>query len=92
MKDFYFVADYTSRFYLDAPNILFSAGTSWMDGKWHNYGEFPNLEKTFVDSGGFSFFRKWGAYPFTIQDYLEWVYTLQDKYPIEHVAILDYPC
>ena len=94
MEDFYFVADYTSRFYLDVDNILFSASTSFLKSKkWHDWtGLDP--QKTFIDSGGYSFFRRWGEYPFSIAKYIEFIYILKDDnmYPITLCAIRDYPC
>jgi hypothetical protein len=91
MKHFYFVADYTARFYLNVPNIMISAGASWLDGKWHDYKDL-HMQRCFVDSGGFSFFRKYGKYPFTLEQYVDWIGYLQDDYPIYLVSVLDYPC
>jgi len=92
MEHFYFVADYTSRYYLNVENILLSAGTSYLKNKkWHNWkGLSP--ERVFIDSGGYSFFRKWGEYPFSLEKYLEFVDIISDLYPLELVAIRDYPC
>ena len=92
MEHFYFVADYTSRYYLDVPNILLSASTSYLQNKkWHNWqGLTP--ERVFIDSGGYSFFRKWGDYPFSLEKYFEFIDIITELYPVELVAIRDYPC
>ena len=50
---------------------------------------YPDTRKRmFLDSGGFSFFRKFAAYPFTPDDYLALVRHYQ---PLVY-ASLDYPC
>ena len=91
MKHFYFVADYTSRYYLEVPNIMISAGPSWLNGKWHNWNGL-SPERLFIDSGGFSFFKKWGEYPFDLETYLSFIYNLKEQYPLELCAVMDYPC
>jgi len=42
----------------------------------------------FLDSGGFSFFHKEGEYPFSPDEYLEYVKVLKPHY----FATMDYPC
>ena len=97
MKDFYLVADWGAHNYLTVPNIMLSAGSiATTNGKKWNMTRtrlpegFP--DQLILDSGGYSFFSRWGDYPFSIEDYVSLAHLLQDQYPLYRVATLDYPC
>ena len=92
MKHFYFVADYTARFYLNVDNIMISAGSSYEPSKKWNQWHGLKMKRLFVDSGGFTLFKKNGEYPFSLHEYCKFVYSLDEQYPLELVATLDYPC
>ena len=96
MEQFYFVADWGSRHYLHVPNVMLSAGAIWQPiSKYFIASRFelPNsVERVILDSGGYSFYMKYGKYPFDLEKYIELVYLIQDQSPLFKVAILDYPC
>lgn len=96
MKEFFLVADWGAYNYLYVPNIMLSAGsianakgTEWQLSRTRLHAL---VEKVIVDSGGYSFFSRWGDYPFSLEKYLDLVYYIKDKYPLFSVATLDYPC
>lgn len=97
MKHFFIVADWGAYNYLTVPNIMMSAGsiadtkgTKWNLARTRLPEGFP--DRLILDSGGYSFFSRWGDYPFSIEDYVGLAHLLQDKYPLYRVATLDYPC
>jgi len=97
MKEFYLVADWGAHNYLTVPNIMLSAGSiAQTDGKKWNMSRVRLPEgypdKLILDSGGYSFFSRWGDYPFSISSYVDLANILKDMYPLERVATLDYPC
>lgn len=73
---------------------LVSAAGLW----WPSRGKFvkrsyPDARtRMFLDSGGFSFFSKWGEYPFKPDDYLRLVEHPYYGYQPLLWASLDYPC
>lgn len=96
MKEFFLVADWGAYNYLYVPNIMLSAGsianakgTEWQLSRTRLH---PLVKKVIVDSGGYAFFSRWGDYPFSLNEYLDLVYYIKDKYPLFRVATLDYPC
>jgi hypothetical protein len=78
---------------IDYPYVLISAATLW-NGKRFKPAHFhENVKEIFLDSGGFSFFTKWSKYPFTTDEYLQFVRGFCDAHPqTKYVAIMDYPC
>ena len=97
MKHFFLVADWGAHNYLTVPNIMMSAGSiATANGKQWNMSRtrlpdgYP--DRLILDSGGYSFFSRWGEYPFSIEKYVDLANTLKDKYPLYRVATLDYPC
>lgn len=94
MKRFYYVADWGCKNYLFAENILCSAATVWQKGKWRKdtFTFAPTIKRLFIDSGGFGMHKKWGKYPFTVVQYIDYVHHMMDKWPVTEVAVLDYPC
>lgn len=94
MKRFYYVADWGSKNYLFAENILCSAGSSWSNNKFRT-SQFifaPTIKRLFIDSGGFAVHKRFGEYPYTVEQYIEYVQYMMEKWPVTEVAILDYPC
>lgn len=94
MKRFYYAADWGFARYADVENVLISAGTMYNKGKLSiNRGMIPDtVKRLFVDSGGYSMFRKWGNFPFTTDEYIDFVDLLMDDYPVTEVATMDLPC
>lgn len=95
MKRFYYVADWGSEKYLFAENILCSAASAWKaDNKFRNKQFIfpPTIERLFIDSGGFGVHKRFGEYPYSLDQYLEYVNYMMDHWPVKEVAILDYPC
>lgn len=69
------------------PYIIVSAASMWTGKKFKRWIP-PSHEMKFIDSGGFSFFSKWGEYPFDLSAYLE----LADRENPQFLATRDYPC
>jgi hypothetical protein len=95
VERFYYVPDWQSGLHIPAENVLISAATLWHKTrkKFTNPNFLPRTTKRiFIDSGGFTFLTKWEKYPFTIDEFIDFLGILQEKQPIEQVAILDYPC
>ena len=96
MKDFYFVADWGAKHYLNVPNIMISAGSVWQP-KRNKYSLSrtiipDSVEQVILDSGGYSFFSSYPDYPFSIEDYVGLVNLIKDQSGITRVVTLDYPC
>lgn len=94
MKRFYYAAEWGFRRYGFVDNVLVSVAAMYTNGKLSiNRAMIPEQTKRlFVDSGGFSLFRKWGRYPFNPDEYVSFIGTLTDNYPVTEVAIMDLPC
>ena len=96
MEEFFLVADWGAHNYLSVPNVMMSAGSiATPEGtKWNlSRTRLPEtVERVILDSGGFSFFSRWGDYPFTLEQYLDLVYYIKDIHPLFRVVTLDYPC
>ena len=45
-----------------------------------------------VDSGGFTAAKRWGKYPWTVEQYADFVRELARDVPLEFVATMDYAC
>lgn len=74
------------KWWLGDPYLM-SAASLWRGHRfrvprWLPKGEF------FLDSGGFSFFHKEGEYPFSPEQYIDYINTIKPKY----FATMDYPC
>ena len=94
MKHFYYAADWGFGKFAFVENVLISAGSMFNKKKLRlNRGMIPDSTKRlFLDSGGYSFFTRWGEYPFSVEEYTTFANMVQDDYPLTEVAILDYPC
>jgi len=93
MKHFYYAADWGFGKYAFVPNVLVSVGTMYRKKFNLNRTMIPNsTERLFLDSGGYSFFIKWGKYPFSVEEYVSFANQIQDEYPLTEVAIMDYAC
>ncbi len=69
------------------PYIIVSAASMWTGKKFKRWTP-PKHDLKFIDSGGFSFFSKWGEYPFDLETYL----ALADRENPDFLATRDYPC
>jgi hypothetical protein len=93
MKHFYYAADWGFGAYAFVPNVLVSIGTMFKKKFTINRSMIPNsVKRLFLDSGGYSFFTKWGKYPFSVEEYVSFVNTIVNEFPVTEVAIMDYPC
>ena len=45
-----------------------------------------------IDSGGFTAARRWGKYPWTVLQYVEFIETMSKDIPLTFCAVLDYAC
>jgi hypothetical protein len=45
-----------------------------------------------IDSGGFTAARKWGRYPWTHQQYIDWIRAESRDVPLDWCAVMDYAC
>jgi hypothetical protein len=45
-----------------------------------------------VDSGGFTAARKWGKYPWTHQQYIDFIREMSRDVPVQFCANMDYAC
>jgi hypothetical protein len=68
-------------------NIMISAGHLW-NKNFRDPFIPPNTDKFFIDSGGYQFINKYGEYPFSPQEYVEYV----DKLSPDMFAVMDHPC
>jgi len=93
MKHFYYAADWGFGKYAFIDNVLVSAGSMYAKKLSLNRGMIPeSTKRLFLDSGGYSFFTRWGKYPFSIEEYVIFAQSIQDEYPLTEVAIMDFPC
>lgn len=45
-----------------------------------------------IDSGGFTAARRWGRYPWTIAQYVEFIRKMSRDVPLDFCAVMDYAC
>ena len=51
-----------------------------------------HIKSICIDSGGFTAARRWGRYPWTIEQYVDFVRAVSRDVPLDFCAILDYAC
>ena len=73
---------------IDWPYVLISAATLWTGKKFKPLRTHESVKELFLDSGGFSFFSRYGEYPYTCLQ----LWRLARKLNASYVAIMDYPC
>ncbi len=73
---------------IDWPYVLISAATLWTGKKFKPLRTHESVKELFLDSGGFSFFSRYGEYPYTCLQ----LWRLARKLNANYVAIMDYPC
>lgn len=94
LQKFYYCADGSKidRLLKEVP-ILISAATLWKKGSFNLPANLDGASEIFLDSGGFSFFTKWEKYPFSPEEYVNFILRFKDRYPqLKYVAVMDYPC
>lgn len=69
-------------------NILISAIMLWRHGKFTAPARIPDHDTLFLDSGGFTFTTRAGAYPFTPEQYAG----IAREIGADYVSVMDYPC
>ena len=72
----------------DVPPILVPASTCYRRGQLRARPVPQGSPLLFCDSGGYVFAKKYHYYPFSVDDYVEWLHQMQPAY----AAMLDYPC
>jgi hypothetical protein len=77
-------------FHFFPSRILVSAGNLWNKKSFGNPAFPPHTmyDELFIDSGGFQFFGKFGEYPYSVRDYLDFIEMVRP----EMYAAMDYPC
>ena len=73
---------------IDWPYVLISAATLWTGKRFKPFRPHQNVREVFLDSGGFSFFSRYGEYPYTCLQ----LWRLARKLNASYVAVMDYPC
>jgi hypothetical protein len=93
MNRFYFAIGWDGESIINYPYYLISAASCFSKGRFR----VPKLRTTpkeiFLDSGGFAFFTKWDKYPFSFEEYLNFINDFCFAYPqTKYVSVMDYPC
>jgi hypothetical protein len=86
---FYVVCD-GQKYIEKVDNALISCGILWNNGKF-DFNKIKNLPEHFslmLDSGGFQLLSKFNEYPFTCEQYYEFVNRVNPNYFVS----MDYPC
>lgn len=67
---------------------------SYAEGKRLPAWKINNAKEIMLDSGGFSLLNKYGDYPFSTKDYVDWIHRMDEinDGKVKYVAIRDYPC
>jgi len=67
---------------------------SYSEGKSLPAWKINNAKEIMLDSGGFSLLNKYGDYPFSTKEYVDWVHRMDEinDGKVKYVAIRDYPC
>jgi len=73
---------------IEYPYVLISAATLWNGRKFKSFNTHHSVKEIFLDSGGFSFFNKFGDYEFDFNQFIH----LARKINADYVAVMDYPC
>ncbi len=97
MECFYYGIGWGNDLQLPAPHILISASSCWKrHGNDYNFivpTILSNPQSIWIDSGGFTCFKNWADYPWTIKQYVEFVLNFCKRYPqVEYVSVMDLPC
>jgi hypothetical protein len=83
---FYVVCD--GQIYIkELDNVLISCGLLWENGKFKDV-KLPKYRRLIVDSGGFQLLSTFKEYPFTYEQYYNFVERLNPDYFVS----MDYPC
>jgi hypothetical protein len=70
-------------------NVMLSAGSFWNGSGWRNSSRWPRQAGSkWLDSGGFTLLNRFGDYPFSVMQFLNFVCWLRPDF----YASLDYPC
>lgn len=67
---------------------------SYTEGKSLPAWKINNAKEIMLDSGGFSLLNKYGDYPFSVKDYVDWIHRMDEinDGKVSYVAIRDFPC
>ncbi|WP_367884194.1 hypothetical protein [Thermococcus sp. JCM 11816] len=72
---------------VDWPYVLISAATLWTGRRFKQFKPHPSVREVFLDSGGFSFFSRYGEYPYTCLQ----LYRLAKRVGADYVALWTIP-
>jgi len=73
-------------------NLMIVASAHWRDGKFQVRRPPKTINCLAIDSGGFTAAARWGDYPFTPKEYVEWAKTISEGHELAFVAVMDYAC
>jgi len=94
MKEFYAVVYFKNKDLIDLDmmpanlNIMANAGHLWRKENFSFPKHLDNADKTFIDSGGYQFMKKFTEYPFNPKEYVDFINEVNPDY----FAAMDYPC
>ena len=94
---FYYGIGWGNDLKIPADHILISASACWKKYRGGYRFEVPNILSEpitiWLDSGGYTCFTKWKDYPWTVEQYVNFVRLFCIRYPqTEYVSVLDLPC
>jgi hypothetical protein len=94
---FYFTAhpgDLISERILDDARIMLVASAHWDDERKRFKVRRPpsKAEHIAVDSGGFVAARRWGSYPWSYEQYVDFIHAISRDVTLDFCATMDYAC
>jgi len=97
MAQFYFTAhpgDLIKSRIIDGASVMLVAAAHWDDDRQCLRVRRPpsNVKTMCIDSGGFTAARRWGRYPWSVEQYVEFIRAVSRDVPLDFCAILDYAC
>lgn len=93
MNKFYYGISWGSDVGIPADRMLISAASMYSRKKFRIIDLKHSPKEIMLDWGGFSWFSKHNSYPFSTNEYWEFVKDFVSVYPqTTYVAMMDYPC
>jgi hypothetical protein len=97
-KRFYFTThpgDYVRGRLIKGSHIMMVASAHWDNRRKRFKVDRPPADyvsSIAIDSGGFNAAKKWGEYPWTVEQYVEFIHKTSENVKLDFCAILDYAC
>jgi hypothetical protein len=97
MHTFYYGIGFGNDLKIPADNILISASSCWKKARGGYKFVVPtilsNPKTIWVDSGGFTCFKKWSDYPWSVKEYVDFIISFCQQYPqVTFASVMDLPC